>query len=96
MLRGAALIDRFKNIGLIILGIFIALKITGTLWLLGFCMIGALILMVIGWLDVYHVAKVLDWLNIQLGTHWSRYNYELMEKQIKLLEEILDEFKNRK
>lgn len=71
-----------------IFGIYYALRLTNPLWLGVMFVIACPLLVFAGWVAVHHVGKVIDWLNIQYSTYWSRYQFELQERQVKALEEI--------
>lgn len=86
--KGLDLVNNFKYVGAAIFGLYFALKLTGWIILALMSIASILLLFVLGWLWVWKMAKIMDWLQVALGTHWSRYGYELQEKQIQLLEEI--------
>lgn len=94
--RGADVFSQFKYIAGYILALYVLLKLTDPHWLLIMAVITLPILFVCGYWHVHKVGKVVDWLNIQYSSHWSRYQFELMEKQLKLLEEINDKLAKEK
>lgn len=93
LLQGLAVVDKFKNLGIFILGVYGLARFTNP-WLMLIVFTTCLpVLLILGYVNAWHFNKVVDWLTIELGTHWGRYTYDLSEKQIKLLEEILKEVK---
>jgi len=94
--QGLSLVNDFKYLVAFIFAVYYTLKLANPMWLViifGVCMP---LLIFIGWVRVWHVSKVMDWLNIELSTYWNRYTYTLNEKQIALLEEIVKELKKKK
>lgn len=87
--RGLALFNEFRYLFMVIFGVYFALKLNNPIWFVLMFVVSVPILCFFGWLSVHKIAKVVDWLNIEFSTHWGRYGYELQERQIKLLEEIL-------
>lgn len=86
--RGLDLFNDLRYIIMVIVGIYFALKLTNPLWMLlmfGFCIP---LLILVGWFAIHHMAKVMDWLGIEFATYWSRYQFELQERQVKALEQI--------
>lgn len=88
--KGVGVINDFKYVGAGIFAIYFALKLQGMGWLVGLTFASIPILFILGWLYVHKMSKALDWLGVQYSTYWSRYSFELMEKQVKLLEKLLD------
>ena len=86
--RGLALFNEFRYIFMLIFGIYVTMKMSNPIWLLVMFLISIPILIIIGFIAVHHVAKVVDWLNIEFSTHFGRYQYTL-------LEEIRDELKSK-
>jgi hypothetical protein len=91
--RGLDIFNGFKYLIAAIFGIYWTLKLTEPAWLVVFLSISILVLSFIGYIAVHFMNKVMDYLNIEFGTYWSRYNFELMERQLKKLEEISDGIK---
>ena len=83
--RGLDLLSEFKYLIAGIMSLYVILKLDNT-WQMVFMFVGSLpVLVIIGWLYVHKMSKALDWLNVEYGTHWARYNFELLEKQLKKL-----------
>lgn len=87
---GLQLVNEWKYIGAFIFALYYTLKLTNPVFLAVMLIIIAPILAVMGWVKVNHIAKVTDWLTVELGTYWSRRGYELQEDIIKTLKEIRD------
>lgn len=93
LLQGLDLVNSFKYLGAFILGVYAILKLTNPWIMVGIFLASLPILLLAGYVKAQHINKVVDWLTVELGTHWGRYTYELSEKNIKLLEEILKELR---
>lgn len=93
--RGLALFNEFRYVFMVIFGIYLALKLSNPLWLVAMFAVSLPLLIGIGWLAVHKISKVVDWLNVEFATHWGRYTYTLQENQNKILQEILEELKNK-
>ena len=89
ILQGLDLVNQFKYLGAFIFGIYYTFKLPNPWFLIILFAISLPLLLIAGFIKAWHFNKVVDWLTTELGTHWTRYGYELQEKQIKLLEEIL-------
>lgn len=78
--RGIQLFNEFRYIIMVIFGVYFTLKLSNPIYLvLMFCM-AIPILCFAGWLMVHKIARVMDWLNIEFATHFSRYNITLLEE----------------
>jgi len=80
---------------MLIFGVYYTLKLTNPLWLVGMFAISFPLLCAFGWMQVHHIAKVVDWLNIEFSTYWSRYQFELQERIVKALENIDDKIERK-
>lgn len=87
--RGVQLVNEFKYVFAGILGIYYTLKLGSPLWIAVMLFLSIPFLAIIGWIAVNKMSKVLDWLGIEFGSYWARYQYTLMEKQVDLLEQIV-------
>lgn len=93
ILQGLALVNDFKYLAGFILLIYGVLKLNNPPILVIIFLSCIPFLHFFGYIRAYYINKTVDYLTIELGTHWGRYTYELSEKQNKLLEEILKELK---
>ena len=86
--RGLALFNEFRYLFMLIFGAYIIFKLNNPLWL-GVMFITSLpLLILIGYVSVHYISKVVDWLNIEFATYWSRYSFNLQERIADTLEEI--------
>jgi len=93
--KGLELLNEFRYLIMSIFAIYYALKMDN-IWLIPLMFIIALpVLIFFGWLSVHHMKKVTEYLQIQFSTHWARYQFYLLEKQITLLETLNEKFKSR-
>lgn len=79
MSKGLDLFNNFRYVFMAIAGLYIALKLKNALWLLAMFGISIPILMVAGYVSIHHIGKVVDWLGVRFGTHYSLYNFKLLE-----------------
>jgi len=86
--RGLALFNEFRYLFMLIFGLYLMLKLSNPVWLLVMFLVSLPLLIWAGWLQVHVIAKVVNWLDVEFATHWTRYSYELQERQVKALEEI--------
>jgi len=84
--RGLTLLNEFRYLIMGILGAYYALRIENVLLIPAMFFLSLPILVLLGYISVHHVAKIIEYLNIQYSTHWSRY-------QITIQEDIRDELK---
>ncbi len=81
-------VNEFKYIIGFIIALYYAAQFDN-FWLMPLAFLVVLpILIVLGALWVKFFAKRIDWLGTKFATHWSKYGFELQEKQVELLEEI--------
>ena len=86
--RGLALFNEFRYLFMVIFGAYVLMKLSNPWWLVVMFVISFPLLCLFGWLQVHRMAKVMDWLNIEFSTFWSRYSFDLQERQVKAVEEI--------
>ena len=86
--RGLALFNEFRYLIMAIFGAYLLLKMSNPVWL-GVMFIGSIVVLcAAGWLQVHRMAKVMDWLGVEFATYWSKYSFELQERQVRAIEEI--------
>ena len=88
--RGLELLNEFRYLLMAIFAVYYALKVDNILFIPLMFVLSIPILVIFGYINVHYMKKVTEYLNVEFSTHWGRYNFELIEKQIKLLEEIKD------
>ena len=86
--RGLALFNEFRYLLMAIFGLYLLMKLSNPVWFLVMFMISCPALIMFGWIQVHHLAKVMDWLNIEFATYWSRYQFDLQERQVRAVESI--------
>ncbi len=94
--QGLSVINDFRNLFLVILGIYIALKLANVLWMVGMFIPSVLLLTVLGYYNVHRVGKVKDFLTIKFSTHYGMKSFNYSQEQVKLLEEIKELLKQQK
>jgi hypothetical protein len=86
--RGLALFNEFRYLFMLLFGIYVLLKLQNPIWLLVMFLTALPLLIGFGWLQVHHMAKIINWLDVEFASYWSRYSFELQERQVKAIEEI--------
>lgn len=92
--EGLNLLNEFKYLVAGILAAYYATKMDN-LYLMGLMFVVAVpLLILIGYIWVYRAKKSMEWFGIEHTTFFGKYGYQLQERQIALLEEILANVKN--
>jgi hypothetical protein len=93
--KGLALFNELRYVVMVCLALYAFMKFDNIflLPLMFFAFIPPLL--VAGYISVHYMDKVMEFLNVRYATHYSHYNVELQEKQLKLQEEILTFLKER-
>lgn len=86
--RGLALINEFRYVIMTIFGVYMLLKLNNPWIMVAMFVVIVPILIVLGWMQVHHMAKVMNWLDVEFASFWSRYGFELSERSVKALESI--------
>lgn len=86
--KGLALANEFRYLVVAILGAYYSLRLTNPIWLLVMGLVSIPFLIIIGWASVHHISKVIDFLAVRFGTHYSKATFEILEGQLKELKEI--------
>lgn len=86
--RGLDTFNQAKYMLMAIFGLYIMLKMNNPLLLVAMFMSCIPVLIVVGYVTIHHMAKPTEWLGIQFGSHWGRYNYTLIEQQVEELKKI--------
>lgn len=86
--RGLALFNEFRYLAMLIFGVYVVMKLSNPIWLGVMFLIAVPLLIVFGWMQVHHMAKTINWLDVEFASHWTRYSFELQEKIVKNLEAI--------
>lgn len=100
--KGLNLINEFKYLVAGILALYYTLQLDSYTILLGIFIVSIPILTFIGWFHTHKMAKALEWTAMVFSSYFARYNVDLNEntadntaKTVKLLEELLQEIKNK-
>ncbi len=86
--RGLDLLNQFKYLIGAIFALYWMLKLNNPFVLLFIFLACLPVLFVVGYYSIHKMGKVMDWLNIEFASHWSRYSFELQERQVKAVESI--------
>ncbi len=92
--QGLDVLNQFRNVFLLMFGIYVTLKVTTISVLVGIFVSFVIALTLIGYYNVIKVGKVKEWLNMRFSTfygiksfNYSKAQYELLLDIKKLLEE---------
>lgn len=86
--KGVSIVNEFKNLFMLIFGLYFALKLSSWWWLVIMFLISLPILLLIGWVVVHKMAKIMEWLSIKHGTHYAIRQFTMQEEVLRNLEEI--------
>ena len=90
LMRGVDIFNQFKYLVAAIFALYWMLKMKNPAILAMMFLICIPVLFVVGYYSVHYVGKVVDWLNVEFSSYWSRYQFELQERQVKATEDIRD------
>ena len=88
--RGLSLMNEFKYLVAGILALYYTLKLDSFWYLIGIFVVAIPILVIVGYFHTHKMARALDWTSIIFSSYFSRYNIDIAEKNIELLQEIRD------
>jgi uncharacterized membrane protein len=94
--RGTDEINKFKYIIGGVVAIYFAAKLQNLSFLVIIFITTIPILGVFGWYTVHHMAKRMEFLNIEFSTHFGKYSINMQEETLKTIKannEILTEIK---
>ena len=94
--QGLTVLNNFRNLGLGIFAAYFALKLDSPIILIVMFIVSVPVLIIIGYYYVHKVSKVSEQLTIKHGTHYGIAQFELIEKQTNLLEEICKKIQHHK
>jgi hypothetical protein len=86
--RGLALFNEFRYLIMIIFGAYLVMKLNNPIWMVLMFSVCIPVLCLVGWMQVHKMAKVMNWLDVEFASFWSRYSFELSERSVKAIEEI--------
>jgi hypothetical protein len=90
MQKGLALLNEFRYLLMAIFMFYHFLKIDNILIIPIMFVVCVPCLAFLGHMAVHQMDKVMEYLNIEYATHFSRHNIDLQEKQLKVLKGIED------
>lgn len=93
--RGLSLMNEFKYLVAGILALYYTLKLESFWYLIAIFAIAIPLLVIIGYFHTHKMARALDWTSIIFSSYFSRYNIDIAEKNIELLQEIRDLLKSK-
>jgi len=94
--QGLTLLNEFRYLIMAVMATYALLKLENP-WVMPLMFFISLpTLGAIGYISVHHIQKVMEWLNIEYTTHFSRYNIDLQEEQVRLQKEQLEVLKELK
>lgn len=88
--NGNIVTGNFKSLFLGIIALYFTLKLTSPLLMVIMFLVSIPILTIIGYYNIHHVAKISDQLATKYGTHYGIKQFEFIEKQTQLLQELVD------
>lgn len=86
--QGLNILNQFRNLFLGILGLYLVLKLDNWWILVAMFIPSILALMIAGYYATHRVNKVLEWLGVRFGTHYSLTQFTIQQNILKTLEEI--------
>ena len=87
--KGLALLNELRYLIMAIFALYMILKLDNIFLMPLMFLIALPVLIFLGWLDVHHMAKVREFLNIKYSTHYSKRNFDLQEQRNKILIDLL-------
>ncbi len=88
--KGLDILNQFHNLFLGILGLYFVLKLNNPLMMVVIFLLAMPLLALAGWYNTHHMSKVMEWLSIRFGSHYSVRQFDLQQRQCDALEEIRD------
>lgn len=94
--NGVGILNNFRNLFLGVFALYFTLKLTSPVLLVAMFIVAIPILVICGYYNVHHIAKLSEQLSTKFGTHYSIKQFELIEEQTKLLRKIEKLLKEKK
>ncbi len=94
--RGLDIFNQFRYVLMAIAGLYWTLKLNNPIILVIMFIVAIPLLAWAGWASVHHIAKVMDFLNVEFSTHWAKFTIDLNIKTLACLENILKTLKGGK
>lgn len=86
--NGVNILNEFRNLFLGVFALYFTLKLTNPMWLVVMFFVSIPLLIILGRYNVHKMAKVNEYLTTKFSTHYALKQFELIEKQVKILKEI--------
>lgn len=87
---GLNVLNNFRNLFLGIFAVYIALKLTNPVWMVGIFIPSLVVLCIMGWYVTHYVQKIFEWINIRFSTFYGIKQFNFSQGQFEMLEEIRD------
>ncbi len=88
--NGLTVLNNFRNLGLGIIAIYFALHLENIWWMVAMAVPSVVLLTIVGYYQVHHAGKVLEWIGIRFSTHFGVRTFNNTQRNVELLEEIRD------
>lgn len=82
------LLNEARYLIMAILAIYAIFKIENWIWMPVMFLCSLPVLGVLGWISVHKMSKVMEWLTIHFGTHFSKYSVELQEQTLEAINKL--------
>jgi hypothetical protein len=91
--KGLDMFNSFRYLLMAIFALYYMLKLSNPIIFVLFFILSCVFLGFVGYITVHHIGKVIDFLSIEFATHWSKYSFNLQERQVKAMEKLAEEKK---
>ncbi len=88
LFNGLNVLNQFRNLGLGIIAVYIALKLTNYWWLVAMTVPSIIILIIVGYYFVHRATKVQEWLGIRFSSHFGMKSFNYQEESYETLVRI--------
>ncbi len=92
---GLNILNQFRNLGLGIIALYIALHLTNPLLLIVMFVPSVVALTFMGYYQTHTVSKVREWVGMRFSTHYAIRQFNYQQGQYDLLAEIKELLKNK-
>ncbi len=92
---GLNVLNQFRNLGLGIIALYIALKLENPLFLVAMFVPSVIALTMLGYYQTHTVSKVREWVAMRFSSHYGIRQFNYQQGQYDLLKEIRDALKNK-
>ncbi len=90
---GLNVLNQFRNLGLGIIALYIALHLTNPLFLVAMFVPSVIALTALGYYNTHTVNKVREWVSMRFSSHYGIRQFNYQQAQYELLTEIRDALK---